>query len=314
MDGRTRRPASPCSSTPCCCASWSGTRASPERTRRMLHDYLAELDLARADLGGVREALRGADQPGEPFRFPALVADWGLDYFAAEARHTRRALASLRRTGRADCLGCRGDRSTEPRPARAGRAGPRRHPVGAARRRDRQGPLRRDLPDRDGLAAPGHQRARPRRGRPAAAHRADAASDWLVVLGFGLSLATMNWAIYQSFSRIPLGIAVTIEFIGPLTLAVLGSRHARDLVWVLLAGRRRRAARPRADRPRPARRAVRPARRRRVGGVHPAQREHRAALGRVRRARRGQHRRRRRHDAAGAPDRRRRASGTAGSC
>ncbi|WP_374456408.1 DMT family transporter [Nocardioides sp.] len=60
--------------------------------------------------------------------------------------------------------------------------------------------------------------------------------DWLVVVGFGLSLATMNWAIYQSFSRIPLGIAVTIEFIGPLTLAVLGSRHARDLVWVLLAG------------------------------------------------------------------------------
>ena len=60
--------------------------------------------------------------------------------------------------------------------------------------------------------------------------------DWLVVLGFGLSLATMNWAIYQSFSRIPLGIAVTIEFIGPLTLAVVGSRHARDVVWVLLAG------------------------------------------------------------------------------
>ena len=61
-------------------------------------------------------------------------------------------------------------------------------------------------------------------------------SDWLVVLGFGASLATMNWAIYQSFSRIPLGIAVTIEFVGPLTLAVLGSRRARDLAWVLLAG------------------------------------------------------------------------------
>lgn len=59
--------------------------------------------------------------------------------------------------------------------------------------------------------------------------------DWLVVLGFGVSLATMNWAIYQSFSRIPLGIAVTIEFIGPLALAVLGSRRPRDLVWVLLA-------------------------------------------------------------------------------
>jgi len=60
--------------------------------------------------------------------------------------------------------------------------------------------------------------------------------DWLVVIGFGVSLATMNWGIYQSFSRIPLGIAVTIEFIGPLTLALVGSRRARDLVWVLLAG------------------------------------------------------------------------------
>jgi inner membrane transporter RhtA len=60
--------------------------------------------------------------------------------------------------------------------------------------------------------------------------------DWLVVLGFGLSLATMNWAIYQSFARIPLGIAVTIEFVGPLTLAVLGSRRARDVAWVVLAG------------------------------------------------------------------------------
>ncbi|MFA6299448.1 MAG: EamA family transporter [Nocardioides sp.] len=59
--------------------------------------------------------------------------------------------------------------------------------------------------------------------------------DWLVVLGFGLSLGVMNWAIYQSFARIPLGIAVTIEFVGPLTLAVLGSRRARDLLWVALA-------------------------------------------------------------------------------
>ncbi len=60
-------------------------------------------------------------------------------------------------------------------------------------------------------------------------------ADWLVVIGFGVSLGVMNWAIYQSFARIPLGIAVTIEFIGPLTLAVLGSRRARDLVWVGLA-------------------------------------------------------------------------------
>lgn len=59
--------------------------------------------------------------------------------------------------------------------------------------------------------------------------------DWLVVAGFGMSLGVMNWAIYQSFARIPLGLAVTIEFIGPLTLAVAGSRRARDLVWVGLA-------------------------------------------------------------------------------
>ncbi|MBZ5733075.1 EamA family transporter [Nocardioides sp. TRM66260-LWL] len=61
-------------------------------------------------------------------------------------------------------------------------------------------------------------------------------ADWLVAAGFGLSLATMNWSIYQSFLRIPLGVAVTIEFTGPLLLAVLGSRRARDLVWVALAG------------------------------------------------------------------------------
>jgi len=60
--------------------------------------------------------------------------------------------------------------------------------------------------------------------------------DWLIVLGFGVSLMTMNWAIYQSFARIPLGIAVTIEFLGPLTVAVIGSRRLTDLIWVLLAG------------------------------------------------------------------------------
>ncbi|GAA1426596.1 EamA family transporter [Microlunatus lacustris] len=60
--------------------------------------------------------------------------------------------------------------------------------------------------------------------------------DWVVALAFGVSLATMNWAIYQSFARIPLGIAVTIEFLGPLAVAVAGSRRPRDLVWVGLAG------------------------------------------------------------------------------
>ena len=60
-------------------------------------------------------------------------------------------------------------------------------------------------------------------------------ADWLTVLGFGLCLGTMNWAIYQSFSRIPIGIAVTIEFVGPLAVAVVGFRRPRDLAWVGLA-------------------------------------------------------------------------------
>jgi hypothetical protein len=75
-----------------------GHATEPDRTRQMLHDYLAELDLALDDLAEVREALRGADRPGDAFRFPALVADWGLEYFAAESRQAKRALASLDET------------------------------------------------------------------------------------------------------------------------------------------------------------------------------------------------------------------------
>jgi inner membrane transporter RhtA len=70
--------------------------------------------------------------------------------------------------------------------------------------------------------------ARPRlRGRTPA--------DWRPVLALGLVLGAMNWAIYESFARIPLGVAVTIEFAGPLFLAAIGSRRRRDLVWVGLA-------------------------------------------------------------------------------
>ncbi|GAA1162174.1 EamA family transporter [Nocardioides aquiterrae] len=60
--------------------------------------------------------------------------------------------------------------------------------------------------------------------------------DWYVVLGFGVSLGVMNWSFYQAFARIPLGVAVTLEFLGPLTLAVVLSRRLRDLLWVALAG------------------------------------------------------------------------------
>ncbi|HEY0719115.1 MAG TPA: EamA family transporter [Streptosporangiaceae bacterium] len=59
--------------------------------------------------------------------------------------------------------------------------------------------------------------------------------DALTVLGFGLCLGAMNFVFYQAIDRIPLGVAVTIEFLGPLTVAVAGSRRLLDLVWVALA-------------------------------------------------------------------------------
>src|SRR5258707_5528727 len=46
----------------------------------------------------------------------------------------------------------------------------------------------------------------------------------------------MNFSIYQAFARIPLGIAVTIEFLGSLVVAIVSSRLLIDLLWVVLAG------------------------------------------------------------------------------
>ena len=59
--------------------------------------------------------------------------------------------------------------------------------------------------------------------------------DLAVAVAFGLVLGLMNFSIYQSFARIPLGVAVTIEFLGPLTVAVVSSRRLVDLAWVVMA-------------------------------------------------------------------------------
>ena len=59
--------------------------------------------------------------------------------------------------------------------------------------------------------------------------------DLGLALVFGLVLAAMNFCFYSSIERIPLGIAVTLEFVGPLGVAVFGSRRPLDLLWVVLA-------------------------------------------------------------------------------
>jgi inner membrane transporter RhtA len=59
--------------------------------------------------------------------------------------------------------------------------------------------------------------------------------QWRAIVLFGLTIAGMNLCFYQAIARIPLGIAVTVEFIGPLGVAIVGSRKAPDFVWAAMA-------------------------------------------------------------------------------
>ena len=59
--------------------------------------------------------------------------------------------------------------------------------------------------------------------------------DYLLVLLFGLVFAAMNTSFYAALDRLPLGVAVTVEFVGPLGVAVFGSRKLLDLLWTVLA-------------------------------------------------------------------------------
>lgn len=58
---------------------------------------------------------------------------------------------------------------------------------------------------------------------------------WLTVIGFGLALGLMNFTFYGSLAHLPIGVAVTIEFLGPLLLAAAMSRRAVDLLAVVAA-------------------------------------------------------------------------------
>jgi inner membrane transporter RhtA len=61
------------------------------------------------------------------------------------------------------------------------------------------------------------------------------ARQWRAIVLFGLIVAGMNLCFYQAIARIPLGVAVTIEFIGPLGVAIAGSRQALDFAWAAMA-------------------------------------------------------------------------------
>jgi inner membrane transporter RhtA len=61
------------------------------------------------------------------------------------------------------------------------------------------------------------------------------AAQWRAVVPYGVTIGVMNLLFYQALVRIPLGLTVTLEFVGPLAVAIVGSRRALDAVWIGLA-------------------------------------------------------------------------------
>lgn len=60
-------------------------------------------------------------------------------------------------------------------------------------------------------------------------------AQWLAAILLGLALAGMNSLIYLALARIPLGVAVTLEFMGPLVVALVQTRRWRDALWAVVA-------------------------------------------------------------------------------
>jgi inner membrane transporter RhtA len=65
--------------------------------------------------------------------------------------------------------------------------------------------------------------------------RGHSRSDWMAVVQFGLVLAVMNGLFYLALERLPLGVTVTIEVLGPLVLSIVAARRASAWLWALLA-------------------------------------------------------------------------------
>ena len=76
-----------------------GHLVDPDTTTTMLREHLAALAEHRAALEVVRESLHGRDEPGEPFRYPSLVADWGLEYLDGERAIIEKLLSRLEEEG-----------------------------------------------------------------------------------------------------------------------------------------------------------------------------------------------------------------------